>query len=1086
MHSQLNPKTIAVENLQQAETYLAKGKLDKAQAACQKVLAALPDFAPGHKIQGNISLAMGQVEEAMGWYKKALAAQPDWAEVHANMGSLYAMQKQWQLAIASYQKAIALKPNIAGFYRNLAKIWQLLGKLKLAAECSYQVLTLEPKSATASECLSLGKALFDHQKLSEAIACYRRAIELNPNLFRAYHLLGDALASQGSLDEAISYYQKAVKLQPNTWIAYQKIGKVLLEKRDFSEAVVSFQSAIEINPNSLWSYQKLGVAWMKLKNWDGAINAYRKTIEFNSQNGFFYNNLGLALSEQKQWSEAVDAYKSAIELQPNNSGFYHNLGKVLSKQGKKEEAIACYSKVIELNPTNGDAYYLWGEILRETGRFAEALDIYQKGLEILPTKSQFFAKLKSLLSQQKQSLIEDYRSCAKDHKQTGNLTEAIQAYQKVTELQPQNSDYYELGMLWMEKQDWEATLLCYEKVLFLDKKSSKESQISKYLLLGVSLVKNGKIKQVIDCYHRVFQKNLQNLWWYYWLSISLSEVGLIPEAVSLFKEWPKPQYYLLPKQKINNNSPDSIYDKIWNWFNQKNTKELDLDIENINSENLETEADKIKNYFAKHKIVIFNIKKLTESEQEHLQTLGISLEYLQIIALENNELENIYINYFDQELPVNPLKRIQHYPHRKLSTPDHRLNSGVEFSQTIVEFQYMYAVDPITGNLIRSNESFYLQDLTIIYRFVGAEVFYILAGSFGGWKISLYIPKFEIAIILSNKAPHTIKQTQGNYNALKAYFVTYFREVKQYIHSQQPRLLTSIVGFRPNLGHFFWQELNGIYYLYKNLLLDRIDCLAIGNSQHLEVTEIFPELKNKKQLILRDLSEIKKFQLLLKNNCLCLRMAEHFITQEYVARIYDVAWHKCSENFKEVLPNRENNQECFPLLWVNIRAHNKSWISQEKGYANIINKLSEDFPTIGVVFDGWIDCNEIVENIFKLLKQDIKIYNTLGCPLHESIVWAHQIYAYICVLGSGLVITSWLSDKPGVAYANQGHLKQQNFWSRVKENAIVPSFLRYQDIKELQKGAYGNYEINWQTIYQRIFKILKKVEKEKLMAKDKN
>ncbi|NEQ36104.1 MAG: tetratricopeptide repeat protein [Okeania sp. SIO3I5] len=1084
MHSQLNPETTVVENLQQAETYLAKGKLDRAQAACQKVLEVIPDLAPGCKIQANISLARGQVEEAMSWYKKALAAQPDWAEVYANMGSLYAMQKQWQPAIASYQKAIALKPNIAAFYRNLAKIWQLVGKPELAAECSYQVLTLQPESATASEYLSLGKGLFDHQKLTEAIACYGRAIELNPNLFKAYHLLGDALIIQGSLDEAINYYQKAVKLQPNIWVAYQKLGKALLEKGEFAEAVINFQQAIEINPNSIWSYPKLGLSLMKLKKWDAAINAYRKAIEFNSKNGFIYNNLGLVLFEKKQWSEAVNAYKSAIDIQPNNSGFYHNLGKALSKEGKKEEAIACYSKVIELNRTNGDAYYLWGEILRETGRLAEALEVYQKGLQNLPKESQFFPKLESLLIEQKQILIEDYRSCAKDHKETGNLTEAIQLYQKVTELQPQSSDYYELGMLWMEKQDWEATLLCYEKVLFLEKKYGKESQISKYLLLGVSLVKNGKIKQVIDCYHRIFQKDLQNLWWYYWLSISLSEASLIPEAVSLFKEFPKPQSYSLPEPKINHNSSDSIYDKIWNWFNQKNPKEFDFNIEDINYENLEPEVNQIKNYFAQNKIIIFNIKKITESEQEHLQTLGISLEYLQMIALENNELENIYINYFNQELPVNPLKRTQHYPHRKLSTPDRRLNSGVEFSQTITEFQYMYAIDPIAGNLIKSNESFYLRDLTIIYRFVGTEVFYILAGSFGGWKLSLYIPKYEIAIILSDKAPHTVKSIQSDYNTLKTYFVTYFREVKQYIHSQQPRLLTSIVGFRRNLGHFFWQELNGIYYLYKNLLLDQIDCLAIGNSQHLGVTEIFPELKNKKQLILTNVSEIKKFQLLLKNNCLCLRVAEHFITQEYVSRIYDVAWNKCSENFRAVLPNRKNNLECFPLLWVNLRAHNKSWKSQEKGYANIINKLSENFPNIGIVFDGWIDCNEIVESIVKLVKPDIKIYSTLGCPLHESIVWAHQIDAYICVVGSGLVITSWLSDRPGVAYANQGHLRQQSFWSRVKENVVAPSFLRSQDIKQLHKGAYGNYEINWQTIYQRIFKILKKIEKKKLMAKE--
>ncbi|MEM1171058.1 MAG: tetratricopeptide repeat protein [Cyanobacteria bacterium P01_H01_bin.35] len=1085
MSYHLNREKTAIKHLQQAETYLAKGELALAEAACQKALDASLHFAPGYKILGNISLGMGQVEEAMGWYAKAIAAQPDWAEVHANMGSLYAMQKQWQPAIASYQKAICLKPNIAGFYRNLAKIWPMVGKPDLAAECSYQVFTLEPESATASECLSLGQTLFEYQKLTEAIACYSRAIRLNPNLFKAYHLLGDALASQGSFDEAISYYQKAIKLQPNTWVAYQKLGKALLEKGDFSEAVISFQRAIEINPNSLWSYQKLGVAWMKLKNWDEVINAYRKAIELNCQNGFFYNNLGLALSEKNQWSEAVDAYKSAIELQPNNSGFYHNLGKALLTQGKKEEAIACYSKVIELNPTNGDAYYLWGQILREIGRFAEALDIYQKGLENLPKESQFFPKLDSLLTQHKQSLIEDYRSCVKDQKQTGNLIHAIQAYQKFTELQPQSSDYYELGILCIEKHDWEATVLCYEKILYLEKNAGTHNQIDRYQLLVINLVQNGKIKEIIDCYHRVFQKNSQNLSWYYSLSISLSEAGLIPEAVSLFKEWPKPKYSSLPQPKIDPDSSDSIYDQIWNSFNQKNTKEFHFELENINSDNWETKATEIQTYFAKNEFLIFDINKLTESDQERLQLLGISLEYLQIIALENNNLENIYINYFNQELSTHTVKRTQHYPHSKLETPDRRWNNGVEYSQTIAEFQYMYAIDPISGNLIRSNESFYLKDLTIIYRFVGAEVFYILTGSFGSWKLSLYIPKFEIVLILSDKDPHIIKQTQSHYNTLKTYFVTYFREVKQYIHSQQPRLLTSMVGFRANLGHFFWQELNGIYYLYKNLLLDQIDCLAIGKYQHLAVTELFPELNNKKKLILGDCSDIKKFQLLLNNNCLCFRVAEHFITQEYVSKIYDAAWSKCSENFREVLPKRKNDRDCFPLLWVNLRKHNKSWKSQEEGSANIINKLSKDFPNIGIVFDGWIDCNEIVETIVKLLKPEVKIYNTLGCSLHESIVWAHQIDAYICVVGSGLVITSWLSNKPGVAHGDRGHLSQKNFWSPVKESIISPTFLHPLEIKPLQQRLYGNYQVSWQTIYKKIFQIIKKVEKEKLIAKDK-
>ena len=70
-----------------------------------------------------------------------------------------------------------------------------------------------------------------------------------------------------------------------------------------------------------------------------------------------------------------------------------------------------------------------------------------------------------------------------------------------------------------------------------------------------------------------------------------------------------------------------------------------------------------------------------------------------------------------------------------------------------------------------------------------------------------------------------------------------------------------------------------------------------------------------------------------------------------------------------------------------------------------------------------------------------------------------------------------LSDRPGVAHANQLHLGQKNFWSLVKENAVTPSFLRPKEIKKRQKTAYGNYQVNWRIIYKKIFNILKKIEK---------
>ena len=46
----------------------------------------------------------------------------------------------------------------------------------------------------------------DQGKLDEAVACYRRALELKPDFAEAHNNLGNALKDQGKLDEAVACY----------------------------------------------------------------------------------------------------------------------------------------------------------------------------------------------------------------------------------------------------------------------------------------------------------------------------------------------------------------------------------------------------------------------------------------------------------------------------------------------------------------------------------------------------------------------------------------------------------------------------------------------------------------------------------------------------------------------------------------------------------------------------------------------------------------------------------------------------------------------------------------------------------------
>ena len=98
------------------------------------------------------------------------------------------------------------------------------GKLDEAVACYRRALELKPDYAEAHD--NLGNALKDQGKLDEAVACYRRALELKPDYAEAHNNLGNALKDQGKLDEAVACYRRALELKPDYAEAHNNLGNV--------------------------------------------------------------------------------------------------------------------------------------------------------------------------------------------------------------------------------------------------------------------------------------------------------------------------------------------------------------------------------------------------------------------------------------------------------------------------------------------------------------------------------------------------------------------------------------------------------------------------------------------------------------------------------------------------------------------------------------------------------------------------------------------------------------------------------------------------------------------------------------------
>lgn len=206
---------------------------------------------------------------------------------------------------------------------------------------------------------------------------------------------------------------------------------------------------------------------------DTTIYLYDKAVEYkDSEAGYFLARKAFVL---ETWKEAdskviVEAYEAALEADPNLDSFYKDrLGQVYARNateenGWKMKALDLYSALTEQDPENAvwltriDALAENIDELIEIRKKAWALDknniekaytyaetclraqMYEKALEAL-----------QFLTEKSPDVINYWRKLASTYTKLDRNDEAIQAYKKLIELEPNNRDnYLNIGIIYQK------------------------------------------------------------------------------------------------------------------------------------------------------------------------------------------------------------------------------------------------------------------------------------------------------------------------------------------------------------------------------------------------------------------------------------------------------------------------------------------------------------------------------------------------------------------------------------------------------------------------------------------------------------
>ncbi len=130
-------------------------------------------------------------------------------------------------------------------YPGGAAVGMLPDQIKLLEEAAQQ----SPKNAAVW--ITLGNALMDSSRFSEAVDAYQKALVLDPKNVDVRVDRGTCLRNLGKPQQAIEEYRKALQINPNHPTAHRNMGVVLVhDLKDKKAGAREYEKYLELAPNA--------------------------------------------------------------------------------------------------------------------------------------------------------------------------------------------------------------------------------------------------------------------------------------------------------------------------------------------------------------------------------------------------------------------------------------------------------------------------------------------------------------------------------------------------------------------------------------------------------------------------------------------------------------------------------------------------------------------------------------------------------------------------------------------------------------------------------------------------------------------
>ncbi len=229
--------------------------------------------------------------------------------------------------------------------------------------------------------LYLAIAGYSQGQIDEAVAAYRKVIELDPECATAWF---DLAAIVEDPHEAIRLTERGLKVCPFAKHARYNLAMFMMQIGDFEQARAELSRIPSDHPIYTEALIASSLAYEDQNNFVKAAEMLEKVVILEPDRADVRGKYGQVLCDCGQLDQAVEQLNASIELDPEQYCVWANKGLAHLQLGQHDLALKSLEHSLELNPSSEDAAVNLAVLMAEIGNLDQAIQILAEAHQIHP------------------------------------------------------------------------------------------------------------------------------------------------------------------------------------------------------------------------------------------------------------------------------------------------------------------------------------------------------------------------------------------------------------------------------------------------------------------------------------------------------------------------------------------------------------------------------------------------------------------------------------------------------------------------------------------------------------------------------